>query len=67
MCMFCVAIPATLALGANAQAHYKRLDKESEERGKPPSRRKVSPKAATAMAVAGLVVASIAYHTSQGA
>lgn len=65
--MFCAAIPATLALGVNAQAHRTRQKKECEQRGEPLPEQKVSPKAATALVVAGLVVASVVYHTSQGA
>jgi hypothetical protein len=61
--MFCAAIPAALAVGANAQARQNRSEKEAEARGEEASRPKVPPKAATAVVVAGLAVASIIYHT----
>jgi uncharacterized membrane protein YidH (DUF202 family) len=61
--MFCAAIPAALAVGANAQGRRNRLEKEAEARREDPDRSKVSPKAATALVVAGLAVASIVYHT----
>lgn len=63
MCMFCAAIPAVLAVGVNAQARQNRSEKEAEVRGEEPSSPKVPPKAATAVVVAGLAVASIIYHT----
>ena len=63
MCMFCAAIPATLAVGVNAQARQNRSEKEAEVRGEEPPHPKVTPKAATAVVVAGLAVASIVYHT----
>jgi uncharacterized membrane protein YidH (DUF202 family) len=61
--MFCAAIPATLAVGASAQARQNRTEKEAERRGEEASRPKVPPKAATAVVVAGLAVASIVYHS----
>ena len=61
--MFCAAIPAALAVGVNAQTRQHRSEKEAEARGEDPSRPKVPPKAATAVVVAGLAVASIVYHT----
>ncbi len=63
MCMFCAAIPATLAAGVNAQARQNRAEKEAEIRGEEPARPKVPPKTATILVVAGLAVASIVYHT----
>jgi hypothetical protein len=63
MCMFCAAIPAALAVGASAQARQNRNEKEAGRRGEEGSPPKVPPKAATAVVVAGLAVASIVYHT----
>jgi len=63
MCVFCAAIPAALAVGVNAQARQNRSEKDAEVRGEEPPHPKVTPKAATAVAVAGLAVASIIYHT----
>jgi uncharacterized membrane protein YidH (DUF202 family) len=61
--MFCAAIPAVLAVGASAQARQNRTEKEAERRGEEGPHPKVPPKAATAVVVAGLAVASIVYHT----
>jgi hypothetical protein len=63
MCMFCAAIPAALAVGANAQARQNRAQKAAGVHGEEPSQPKVPPKAATAAVVVGLAVASIIYHT----
>lgn len=63
MCMFCAAIPAALAVGANAQAKQHRSEAEAKARGDKPTRSKVPPKAATAIVVAGLAVGSIVYHS----
>jgi hypothetical protein len=61
--MFCAAIPAALAVGVNAQARQNRSEREAAARREEPARPKVPPKAATAVVVAGLAVASIVYHT----
>lgn len=66
MCMFCAAIPAALAVGANAQARQNRAEREARARGEKPVRPKMAPKTATALVVAGLAVASIVYHTQIG-
>jgi hypothetical protein len=64
--MFCAAIPATLALGAHANARQRRDSNLAEARGEEHPPPKVEPKTATGIAVAGLVVASVWYHTQFG-
>ena len=75
MCMFCAAIPATLAVGANAHVRQRRQQKQAEMNeksvdevaGQPADetagRTKPPASALTAIVVAGLVVASVIYHT----
>jgi hypothetical protein len=63
MCMFCAAIPATLAVGAaNRQKQYLAKQKEEED-GKPVTKPVIPAGPATAVIVAGLAVASVIYHT----
>ncbi len=66
MCMFCAAIPAALAVGANVNARQRRETEQAQQRGEPPAQPKISPKPATAVIVAGLAVASVMYHTHNG-
>lgn len=63
MCMFCAAIPATLAVGVNANARSRRQANQVEMRGEEPAQPKIPPKAATTVVVAGLVIASVIYHS----
>jgi hypothetical protein len=63
MCMFCAAIPATLALGAHANSRKRQEDQQAQAGDQPSAAPKVEPKAVTAIVVAGLVVASVVYHT----
>lgn len=61
MCVFCAAIPATLAVGVKLDAEQKR------QRGEKPAPRQMVPvKPITAAAVAGLAVASLLYHSQTG-
>lgn len=66
MCMFCAAIPATLALGAKAHTDQRRQQQEQAKNGEPVERPKISAGAATAVVVAGLAVGSIVYHSQLG-
>ncbi len=66
MCVFCAAIPATLALGAHANVQRQRADQMAEARGEERPEHKVGAKTVTGLAVAGLVVASVVYHTQFG-
>jgi uncharacterized membrane protein YidH (DUF202 family) len=64
--MFCAAIPAALAVGANAQARQNREDNQARRRHVPPRRTKIQPKTTTVLVVAGLAAASVVYHTQLG-
>jgi len=66
MCMFCAAIPAALAVGANAQARPNRENHQARLRHEPPRVKKVQPKTTTLLMVAGLAAASVIYHSQLG-
>ena len=64
MCMFCTAIPATLAVGANLNAKQLRERREAEECGETSPERKPAPIGKITLVAAGvLVVTSVVYHT----
>lgn len=62
MCMFCAAMPATIAVGANLQAKQHRERREAEARGQE-VRRQTPAMAWTAIALAALALASALYHS----
>jgi hypothetical protein len=63
MCMFCAAIPATLAVGANVNAKQLRERRAAEERGeKSPKKKKIPVRTGTFIVAGTLVVASAVYH-----
>ena len=63
MCVFCAAIPATLAVGANANAKQIREQRQAEERGEILSEAKQLPVGKITLVATGvLVAASIVYH-----
>jgi uncharacterized iron-regulated membrane protein len=66
MCMFCAAIPATLAVGAAAHQKQRLEQQKSAEEGKKPAREALPAGKTTAVIVAGLAVASFVYHTQLG-
>jgi hypothetical protein len=61
--MFCAAIPATLAVGAHAKARQRQRFQQAEAPGEERRRPAVPAGPVTAAAVAGLVLASVIYHT----
>lgn len=64
MCMFCAAIPATLAVGANVNAKQIRERRKAEERGETsPEKKQVPAGKITLIAAGALVAASVVYHT----
>ncbi|MBN1453795.1 MAG: hypothetical protein JW963_22465 [Anaerolineales bacterium] len=64
MCMFCAAIPAALAVGANANAKQLRERRKVEERGEIlPEKEQVPIGKVTLLAAGALVVASVVYHS----
>jgi hypothetical protein len=64
MCVFCAAIPATLAVGANLNAKQLREQREAKERGETLLEKKQIPVGkVTIIAVATLVAASVVVHS----
>ena len=64
MCVFCAAIPATLAVGANFNAKQLREQRMAEERGEAtPGKKKIPVGKVTLIAAGALVVASAVYHS----
>jgi hypothetical protein len=62
--MFCEAIPATLAIGANLNAKQLRERCEAEQRNETPSVKKQLPVGKiTVIAAGALVAASFVYHS----
>jgi hypothetical protein len=66
MCVFCAAIPATLAVGARLNAKQNQRLKSSEVQGLPARREQIPIVPLTIVAVSGLVVSSVIYHTQLG-
>jgi hypothetical protein len=63
MCVFCAAIPITMAIGAKAESSQREKTKEAVARGEKPPRKLVPFGPATAVVVSGLAIASVVYHT----
>jgi hypothetical protein len=63
MCVFCAAIPATLAIGAKAKSNQRKEAELAKVEGKTLPRKIVPAGTATTVAVTGLAVCSIIYHT----
>ena len=62
MCMFCAAIPATAAIGANLNAKQKATQRAAEEAGiDPPPAKPVA--RLTLTALIALAIGSVVYHT----
>jgi hypothetical protein len=66
MCMFCAAIPATLAAGAAARQKQHLKQQKSKDEGKKPSKPVLPAGKTTAVIVTGLAIASVVYHTQLG-
>jgi len=66
MCVFCAAIPVAMAVGASAKKSQQDGAIKAELEGKAPPRKLISAGKATAVAVAGLAVASVIVHTQFG-
>lgn len=66
MCMFCAAIPTTLALGAAAHGQQREAERKAQAEGRPAPKKPSVPAAKVAAAAAVmLVAASVVYHTQQ--
>ena len=64
MCVFCAAVPATLAVGANLNAKQLRKRRKAEERGESsPEKKKIPIGKVTFIAAGTLVVVSAVYHS----
>jgi hypothetical protein len=64
MCMFCAAVPATLAVGANLNAKQMRERREAEQRGESaPEKKQIPLGKITVLAAGALVAASAIYHS----
>jgi hypothetical protein len=63
MCVFCAAIPATLAIGAKAKSKQRQEAELAKVEGKTLPRKIIPVGTSTAVAVTGLAVCSIIYHT----
>jgi len=61
MCIFCAAIPFTLAVGARLNVQQKENQKNAASQGKA-----LPVGALTIIAVSGLAVSSVIYHTHAG-
>ena len=64
MCMFCAMVPMAASLGTAAQAKQREKRKQAELEGKPVPRAVIPAGTATILLTAGLVMASIIYHTT---
>lgn len=64
MCMFCTAVPMTIALGARAHAKHIERRKAAQARGEPPPKfiSVHTIQRATAVATVTLVVGAVIYH-----
>jgi hypothetical protein len=64
MCVFCAAIPATLAVGANLTTKQLREQREAAERRETtPEKKQVPVGRLTVIAAGALVTASVIYHS----
>ena len=63
MCIFCAAIPVTMAVGLSAKKSQQKRARMAEAEGKADPRRSIPAGPATTVVVAGLVIASVVYHT----
>ena len=63
MCMFCAAIPATLAVGSAVQSKQREAQRAAQARGEPLPRPRLPMGKLTAGVFVALVAASVTYHT----
>ena len=66
MCIFCAAIPATLAMGARMNAKQNDRQKIAKSKGQTVRRKELPVGPLTIVAVTGLAVSSVIYHTHFG-
>ncbi len=66
MCIFCATIPVTLAVGAKLNAQQNDSQKSAESQGQVDKHKKRPVGPLTILAVTGLAVSSVIYHTHFG-
>jgi hypothetical protein len=66
MCIFCATIPVTLAVGAKLNAEQNDSHKSAELMRQVDQHKKRSVGPLTILAVTGLVISSVIYHTHFG-
>ncbi len=66
MCVFCAALPMTIAVSAAAKAKEKDDIKSAEEAGEAPPERPLTANQVMALMFAGLVVAAVITHSLPG-
>jgi hypothetical protein len=64
--MFCAAIPVSVAVGARINQKQRQERQAAEQQSKPIPHTKLPAGPMTALAVAGLVTASVIYHSTLG-
>lgn len=62
MCIFCTAMPATIAVGVNLQAKQRQERRKAEERGEEP-KRQIPAMTWTGLVIAILMFVSVIYHS----
>jgi hypothetical protein len=63
MCVFCAAIPFTMAVGASARNSQREKAKLAEARGEKAPKKLIPAGPTTAVVITSLAIASIVYHT----
>ena len=66
MCVFCTAIPTSIVLGVAQNTKQKAEKDAALLEGLEPPKHRIPAGPATAIVVAGLLTASVIYHTTQG-
>lgn len=62
MCMFCAAIPMTVAVGSAINANQQGKRREAVRRGTPIAARSIPTSKVTMIVTGGLIVVSVVYH-----
>jgi hypothetical protein len=65
MCVFCAAAPAVMAVGTAVKGRQREQREIAEARGETPRRALLPVGKLTTVAVIGLAVAAVIYHTHQ--
>jgi hypothetical protein len=63
MCVFCAAVPATLAVGTSLEGQQRAERREAAAKGQPIPEPRWPARKLTGVAVTCLVAAAVAYHT----